>query len=462
MDLGVFPVEMWQEMGLPEIPQGTGPRCSGLPPTEPCSREDLIKDMARRPPVFLPQSSPIYSNIGFAILGMVVESATGQKFDEYVKENIWDVAGMKSTSFNGPVDSFTEQGFVPNGDPTWNGTLGVFEAAGGMFSNTVDLLALAEAIQKNKLLSAAKTRAWMKPEVHTSTAGLSLGAAWEIFRSDNLTSDGRMIDVYTKTGDLGLYHAHLGIVPDYDISIAVLTAGPEVSMDALARSKFLSIVLQNLLPAIEAAGKDDATRFEGTYRDADNNATLVLGSDDGFGLLIKDFTVRGFDVLANIPAYSLNYIESGLPPADMLPSVEGRLIPTTRTSGRRDENAATETAWRALFDTQTEEQKAQTDSELFWIDGSCDAVFGSDRSAYNFLSLADFAMVEGAEGEVKAIKNKAFNVTMTKVSGNDGAGDDESGGDGDSPDSLPGSAGSQLAVGSGVALSALLLTSVLL
>ena len=465
MDLGVFPVELWQEMGLPEIPKGTGPRCSGLPPTQPCTKEDLIQDMARRPPVFNPQTSPIYSNIGFAILGMVVEAATGQKFDDYVKENIWDVAGMESTSFNGPIDGFAEKGWIPDGDPTVNGTLGVFEAAGGMFSNTVDLLALAEAIQENKLLSAAKTRAWMKPEAHTSSAGLSLGAAWEILRSDNLTSDGRMIDVYTKTGDLGLYHAHVGIVPDYDLSIAVLTGGPEVSVDSLARSKLFSIVIQNLLPAVEAAGRDDAARFEGTYRDADSNATLVLGSDEGFGLRIEDFTVRGFDVLKNMPAYSLNNVESGLPPADTLPPVEGRLIPTKRTSGRRDEDAAVETAWRAVFDTRTEAQKEKTASELFWIDGSCDAFFGSDRASYNFLSLADFAMVEGAEGQVKAVKNRAFNVTMTKVSGSNGGdsgADDESRSDGNAPDGAPESASSRHVVGYCVALGALLLTSVLL
>lgn len=125
--MAILPSDLWIEMGLPEVPKGTGPDCSGLPGTEPCSKEDLVESMARRPPIYLPQTSPVYSNIAFAILGMVVEAATGKTFEEVVQSNIYDVAGMNSTSFNGPVDSFSEKGFVPEGEFTWNRTLGVFE-----------------------------------------------------------------------------------------------------------------------------------------------------------------------------------------------------------------------------------------------------------------------------------------------------------------------------------------------
>lgn len=115
-------------MGLPEIPKGERPSCSGLPPTEPCTKEDLIKNIGRLAPVFLPETSPSYSNTAYAILGMVVEAATGKKFNDAVKDSIYDVAGMSSSSFDGPVHSFSERGFVPQNEPTWNGTLGIFES----------------------------------------------------------------------------------------------------------------------------------------------------------------------------------------------------------------------------------------------------------------------------------------------------------------------------------------------
>ena len=127
-DLGVIPSDVWTEMGLPEIPDAERPRCYGIPPTEPCTKEDLLDNVGRLAPISLPNTTPSYSNTAYAILGMVVEAVTGKDFGDAVKETIFDVVGMESTSFSGPVESFSEKGFVPPGEPTWNATLGVFES----------------------------------------------------------------------------------------------------------------------------------------------------------------------------------------------------------------------------------------------------------------------------------------------------------------------------------------------
>lgn len=298
-----------------------------------------------------------------------------------------------------------------------------------MFSNTVDLIAFADAILNNKLLSASQTRQWMKPETHTSSAYYSVGESWEILRSPNITSDGRLLDVYVKTGDLGLYHAVLAIVPDYDISISVLSGGIEASAIPFAHTIALSAVLQTLLPAVEAAGRDEAMRFEGTYSDESTNSTLTLATDDGPGLVIKDFQVRGFDVLHNFNAYSINTILSSSSDKEtstkQLPAVDARLYPTERKAPGA--HHTTETAWRAIFDSATPEENAQLESNVFYPDASCVSWVQMDRAAYNYRSLADFAIVEAERGDVvKAVKNRAFNVTLTKVSD----GDNKEGGNG--------------------------------
>ena len=126
MDLGIFPAP-WTELGLPEIPKGTGPNCSGLPGTEPCTAEDLLAAINSISPVFPSYTSPSYSNLAYALLGMVVEAATNNTFENVVQENIFDVVEMASSSFNGPVESFWTKGFVPRGEPTWNLTAGAYE-----------------------------------------------------------------------------------------------------------------------------------------------------------------------------------------------------------------------------------------------------------------------------------------------------------------------------------------------
>ncbi|KAI9150104.1 Beta-lactamase-like protein [Paramyrothecium foliicola] len=430
-DLAAFPSGPWTDMGLPEVKKGTGPQCSGLGDTETCTSKDLIAHINSRPPVFNTYTSPSYSNIAFALLSMVVESATGGKFEDLVKEGIYDVAGMKSSSFNGPVSSFDKKGFVPQGEVTWNGTLGVFEPAGGMFSSTNDLIAFAEAIYRNRLLSPKETRKWMKPHSHTSTYGYSVGGPWEILRSDQITTDGRLIDVYTKSGDLGLYHALMGIVPDYDIVVSVMTAGQEVTFDAHARTKMFSAIISHLLPAIEKAGKDEVaspTGYSGTYVDESTNSTIVLEVDDGPGLSISEFRVRGFDVLNNIGFYSLQGAEGLKDPKKPKPAVVGRLYPTK--SGQSKTHALVgNVAWRAAFDAKTDEQKTHLDDQIFFKDASCETWFSYDRASYNYQSLAEFVYHRNQAGEVRSIKNPAFGVTMAKVSDNSGR-DSKDGGSG--------------------------------
>lgn len=124
----MYPTGPWTLMGLPEVAKGTGPSCSGLPGTKLCNATDLIRDMARRPPVYREFTTPVYSNIGYALLGLVVEAATNKTFQDAVQTGIFDAIGMKSTSFNGPPKSFAEKGFIPVKESTWNLTLGAFEA----------------------------------------------------------------------------------------------------------------------------------------------------------------------------------------------------------------------------------------------------------------------------------------------------------------------------------------------
>ncbi|KAL5620986.1 hypothetical protein FOBRF1_004232 [Fusarium oxysporum] len=75
-DLAIFGSDPWQPFGLPEVPESEKPNCSGLPKTTPCTRKDLLEQVNLRPPVYAPFTNPIYSNIGHALLGLVIEAQT--------------------------------------------------------------------------------------------------------------------------------------------------------------------------------------------------------------------------------------------------------------------------------------------------------------------------------------------------------------------------------------------------
>ncbi len=54
-------------------------------------------------------------------------------------------------------------------------------------------------------------------------------APWEIYRIalpiDELTDASRIVDTYTKGGDIGQYSTAFGLVPDYEIGWSVMAAG---------------------------------------------------------------------------------------------------------------------------------------------------------------------------------------------------------------------------------------------
>ena len=61
----------------------------------------------------------------------------------------------------------------------------------------------------------------MKPHTHTSQFSLSVGAPWEI-RRVVLPSENRIIDVYTKTGDIFAYSSIIALIPEYNVGFSIL------------------------------------------------------------------------------------------------------------------------------------------------------------------------------------------------------------------------------------------------
>ncbi len=72
-----------------------------------CPTREAMKYLAKRPLSFEPGEKWQYS-LCHDVLAAVVEVASGMKFEEYVKKNIFDVLGMKDTTFLLPVDRIDE------------------------------------------------------------------------------------------------------------------------------------------------------------------------------------------------------------------------------------------------------------------------------------------------------------------------------------------------------------------
>ncbi|TGJ82143.1 hypothetical protein E0Z10_g6596 [Xylaria hypoxylon] len=398
-DLGSFPVDFTQ-LGLPQLTNSSKTGCAGILGLPACTRAEFFRDFGKRHPVYAPWTNPVYSNVASAILGFAVESATNMSYDAYVQKAIFGPLGMTNTTiFNAPKDR--SWGFIPKGDIWFGSSLGYEDIAGGFYSNTKDMLAFGVGILQNRILDPLTTRKWMKPMTSTSSPGLMLGGPWEILRSDTVTKDGRLIEYYTKSGNLGSYNNLICLIPDYDLVITILSGGGESSADIVDFT--LTNVVTALLPAIEDASKTQGeSNFGGTYSDSAANSSITLSLDDGPGFSVSDWTVRGVDIIKNYGAFgALSSSPTDLP-------VRVRLYPTNLSSG-------CQTAWRAYFDVGTVEQLAEGDAGRFWPKGTCHSWASMDRLVYGFKSIDEF-IFSTSKGKASSLSLPAFNVRLRRES----------------------------------------------
>jgi D-alanyl-D-alanine carboxypeptidase len=134
------------------LPSGTTPEFFAAIRT--LSRlEEMIAAVAA-PLEFEPGSRKEYSNVGFLLLGRVVEVASGESFERYVAGHIADAAGMTHTSPQ--AESFapplTRRGAKTGARQPFSPPQAT--PAGGWASSANDLLLFSQALRQRRLVSA--------------------------------------------------------------------------------------------------------------------------------------------------------------------------------------------------------------------------------------------------------------------------------------------------------------------
>ena len=77
---------------------------------------ELIDTVRNRSSIFAPNDRSTYSNIGYVLLGLALENATGKAFPDILQSSVLQPLGMSDTTLTRPKDS---EGIIPVGRNSW-------------------------------------------------------------------------------------------------------------------------------------------------------------------------------------------------------------------------------------------------------------------------------------------------------------------------------------------------------
>ncbi|MCK4516628.1 MAG: beta-lactamase family protein, partial [Spirochaetaceae bacterium] len=195
-----------------------------------------------------------YCNLGYSLLGVIIERAQGGNFQEAVKELVFDPLGMADSTFN--IDE------VPEGRMATGYAAGKPQEvpyirdmpAGSLNTSAVDMgvflqSMLASYRSGDGLLASETTREMFTPSNYGVAADLDfeVGLTWWVIDFKKLPGE----YVVGHGGDLPPYHAMVLVLPERDLSVFIMVN----SVDGVGSFSLADIAAETIRAFAESEGQ---------------------------------------------------------------------------------------------------------------------------------------------------------------------------------------------------------------
>ncbi|KAF7588571.1 hypothetical protein BBP40_005490 [Aspergillus hancockii] len=356
------------------------------------TQAELLSALTQQTPVAPPGVTPIYSNVGYQVLGYIIEKLTGQPFADALQTRILDPLSLDRTSQKTPSNS--SFAVIPS-NPKTSGWAAQFDgeaAALSLYSTITNLSTAGKAILNSTLLPKPQTNRWLKPASHTSNPKNSLSYPWIIYSSGSYPNTS-MVDIYTYYSSVGQYSSYIGLVPDYNVGFTILAAD---SVSAPDLNVHADIIGEEILPAVmKMAVTQAGANFGGDYVVSGVNSSIVISVDSLPGMFVKRFVSDGTDLRVTLGALT------GISDPEAL-SI--RLYPTGLVE--RSEGGGSRVAFRAIYQDMNELAEAGTPTCVSWLD--------VDKLKWQGRALDLFVFEVNARGKAVGIEISGLEVEMKR------------------------------------------------
>lgn len=207
------------------------------------SMADFIRKLSPHPLEFIPGEKNIYSNSGFNLLAYIIETQSGKRYFDFMRERIFIPLGMTKTADRDPqfVIPLRANGYEwrDNRHNGRDGNLTDLMGAGSIVSTINDMTKWEAALRGDKFLSAeSKKMIWTQFTFNSGKLS-PYGFGWRI-------SDVRGHKLIGHTGQTAGFGAAIFRYVDDDVTVIVLTNLGETGMGSLIAADVAKQYIPNM------------------------------------------------------------------------------------------------------------------------------------------------------------------------------------------------------------------------
>jgi CubicO group peptidase (beta-lactamase class C family) len=193
---------------------------------QPTTPEKLVARFRDKPLDFEPGEKWNYSNSGYVLLGYLIEKISGQKYKDFVQENIFKPLAMNDSGYdsNTAIIPRRAAGYTPTPAGPRNADyidMTIPLSAGALYSTTHDLLLWEEGLFGGKVISAASLKKMTTPFKQDYAFGLSVH-----------TVNGHK--VIEHGGGIDGFNTHLSYYPDDKLTVVALANLNGLAVDTMS------------------------------------------------------------------------------------------------------------------------------------------------------------------------------------------------------------------------------------
>ena len=241
--------------------------------------EELIDFFKYQPMQFAPGKRWAYNNSGFIMLGAIIEKVSGQTYEQFIQQNIFDPLGMKHSYYDSPLRVISRRvaGYDKGPESYTNAaylSMTLPYAAGALASTVDDLAIWDSALYTEQLLKQETLQQAFISHRITDGSSVAYGYGWAIseYKGHRLIEHG---------GDINGFRTHEIRMPDDRVFVAVLSNLGNADSERLA-FKIAALVIGHPYkePTPVELNPEVLTRYEGVYKINASEERLITREDN--------------------------------------------------------------------------------------------------------------------------------------------------------------------------------------